>query len=135
MARKPTDIVQPNLRIRESLRRDLESAAKKNGVSINREMSDRLYLSFDAEARRSNAAIAEDMKNTWARYGDAFHELNKQGDLVRATEALIKQIEQSDAANSKAIKAAVEKAKTVLKMIEVEAAMLVRRAHTTGGDK
>jgi hypothetical protein len=47
MPRKPSDIVQPNLRIREDLRRRLEAAAKKRGVSLNFEMTERLKASFD----------------------------------------------------------------------------------------
>jgi hypothetical protein len=45
--RKSSDTVQPNLRIKESLRRRLAAAAKQNGVSLNREMIDRLMASFD----------------------------------------------------------------------------------------
>ena len=47
MPRKPTALIAPNLRIRESLRRRLEKAARKRGVSLNREMTDRLEGSFD----------------------------------------------------------------------------------------
>ena len=53
MARKPADIVQPSLRIRDDLRRRLEQAAKKRGVSLNFEMTNRLKESFDREAHRT----------------------------------------------------------------------------------
>jgi Arc-like DNA binding domain len=53
MARKPTDIVQYKLRIRESLRRYIEEAAKKNGVSANQEMVRRLESSFERETQRT----------------------------------------------------------------------------------
>jgi hypothetical protein len=63
MARKPTDIVQYKLRIRESLRRRIEQAAKKSGVSANQEMVGRLEASFEAETVRKLEIIAEEMAN------------------------------------------------------------------------
>jgi glucose-6-phosphate-specific signal transduction histidine kinase len=57
MARRPSDIVQPNLRIQERLRRQLEQAAKKNGVSLNREMVNRLERSFDQEVAQEAAQL------------------------------------------------------------------------------
>jgi hypothetical protein len=131
MARKPSDLVQPNLRIREELRRRLEREAKKRGVSLNAEMTSRLERSFDGDAARSNEEIAEDMKNVWARYGEMFHGLNWQGDLIRAASALLKQI---DAGNSGAIGAAAAKVKRVIDSIEREAAALPAKMHTTGGE-
>jgi hypothetical protein len=47
MARKPTEVVAVTLRIREDLRRRLERAAKKDGISLNAEMERRLEDSFD----------------------------------------------------------------------------------------
>jgi hypothetical protein len=47
MARKPTEVVAVTLRIREDLRRRLERAARKAGVSLNAEMEKRLEDSFD----------------------------------------------------------------------------------------
>ena len=61
MARKPTDIVQYKLRIRESLRRRIEQAAKKNGVSANQEMVSRLARSFEQETTRQLDFVAGDM--------------------------------------------------------------------------
>ena len=49
MPRKPMQVVQVNLRIREGLRRKLEAAAKKRGVALNFEMTDRLARSFEGE--------------------------------------------------------------------------------------
>ena len=48
-ARKPTDIVQVNLRLRESLRRRLEREAEKRGLSFNAELTRRLEESFERE--------------------------------------------------------------------------------------
>ncbi|MDA9424033.1 Arc family DNA-binding protein [Bradyrhizobium sp. CCBAU 53380] len=53
MPRKPSDIVQYKLRIRESLRRKIEKAAEKNRTSANQEMVSRLEASFDQEELRS----------------------------------------------------------------------------------
>jgi hypothetical protein len=59
--RKPTDIVSPNLRIREELRRRLEQEAKRRAVSLNAEMARRLEHSFELDAMRSLDGIAERM--------------------------------------------------------------------------
>lgn len=49
MKRRPTDRVQIGLRLRESLRARLESAAKRSDISINEEIVDRLDRSFDRQ--------------------------------------------------------------------------------------
>jgi hypothetical protein len=53
-ARKPTDIVQLKLRLREELRRKLERAAAKKEHSLNTEMVERLDRSFDLEVQASD---------------------------------------------------------------------------------
>ena len=62
MARKPTDIVQYKLRIRESLRRRIEQAAKKGGVSANQEMASRLERSFEEESVGKIGLLAMQME-------------------------------------------------------------------------
>lgn len=52
--RKPTDIVQLKLRLREELRRKLERAATKKEHSLNTEMVERLDRSFDLESQASD---------------------------------------------------------------------------------
>lgn len=52
MPRKLTDIVQVNLRMRESLRRSLEKAAADANNSLNAEMVERLDKSFQNEDLR-----------------------------------------------------------------------------------
>lgn len=49
MAKKPTDWAHTGLRMREALRQRLEQAAKKNGVSLNQEMLNRIEASFGRE--------------------------------------------------------------------------------------
>ena len=51
MARKVTDTVQLKLRFSERLRRQLEQAAKHHRQSLNTEIVDRLYVSFEKEAQ------------------------------------------------------------------------------------
>ncbi len=132
MPRKPMQVVQINLRIREELRRRLEREAKRRGVSLNFEMTSRLQETFDLETQRTFDKIGEDMKINWARYGEMFHELAKQGDLIRAAEALVKQVDAED--SSEAATAAAEKLRQVIKMLDQEAT-IARRKFTTGGDQ
>jgi hypothetical protein len=93
MSRKPTDVIQFSLRIREALRLRLEKAAEKRAVTINYEITDRLQRSLDAEALRGLNRIAEDMRIIWARYGDVFLKLDVQRDLISAAETLIARID------------------------------------------
>ena len=129
--RRPTETVQVNLRIKERLRRRLESAAKKRQVSLNYEMTSRLEQSLDAENLVTIDSVASDMETNWHRWGEALHALNKQGDLLRAAEALL-------AANlavppeQKIIEKAVGRVREAIAMIDLEAKMAVRRAHTAG---
>jgi hypothetical protein len=48
MARRPTDLVKLNLRFPEALRRRLEREAEKSNHSLNSEIVQRLYGSFDS---------------------------------------------------------------------------------------
>ena len=64
MPRKPMQVVQVNLRIREGLRRQLEREAKRRGVSLNFEMTSRLQETFDQVAARSIDTIGADMAPT-----------------------------------------------------------------------
>ncbi len=59
MTRKSTDLIAPNLRIREALRYRLEKAARKRGVSLNREMTDRLEGSFDLPKLQALETLVE----------------------------------------------------------------------------
>jgi hypothetical protein len=71
MARKSTEIVGTQLRIRESLRRRLEQAAARRGVSLNFEMTDRLARSFETENVRTLDTIRADMEIISKRLQDA----------------------------------------------------------------
>jgi hypothetical protein len=128
MPRKPMQVVQVNLRIREGLRRQLEREAKRRGVSLNFEMTSRLQETFDQVAARSIDTIGADMAVVWARYSEADHESGKLGDLLRATEALLKQIDSGEPTQ-----AAAQKVKGVIRMIEAEALLKIRARSTEAG--
>jgi hypothetical protein len=89
MARKPSDVVQYKLRIREELRRRLEHAAKKRGVSVNYEMAARLKESFDREELLNLGRIRSDMETQWTRWSEALFQREQQGGLMKAAEVLI----------------------------------------------
>jgi hypothetical protein len=82
MARKPTDIVQYKLRIRENLRRRIEHAATKNGVSANQEMANRLQRSFEVETVRKLEALVEYLANLT----ECLMSLDERGIFGRAIE-------------------------------------------------
>jgi hypothetical protein len=127
--RKPTDIVQLKLRIRETLRRRIEAAAKKRQVSANYEMTSRLQQSFDQEAQRTIDAIAADIKTHWLRFGDAWHDLNKQGALWQAAEALIAALPAESRAREP-VANAVAQVEQAIATIKIEAGKLARGMHT-----
>jgi len=120
MARKPSDIVQPNLRIREELRRRLEQAAKKRGVSINYEMTSRLKESFDREELYALGKITEDMKIQWARWSTSLFHNEQRGDLVRAAEVLLVRL-RAQPVSPEAIENAAEQVQKTIKAIKLHA--------------
>jgi hypothetical protein len=129
LARKITDTVHVNFRMREPLRRRLEAAAKQHRVSLNGEMRLRLEASFEDQAKRTMDEIAGDMARHWARFGEAFHNANLTGDLLRASEQLVAAVEADD---KQKVVEAVERVKTAAKMIDIEKARAARQAHTSG---
>jgi ribosomal protein L18E len=125
VARKPSDIVSPNLRIREDLRRRLEKAAKKNRVSINREMINRLTDSFELKAQFSLEELASHMKDTWERTERATsHHSDLQAALINAAEALVAANEKQDQA---AITTAVDQVKAAITTIELDRHAALRK--------
>jgi hypothetical protein len=133
MPRKPMEVVQVNLRIREQLRRRLEQEAKRRGVSLNYEMTSRLQETFDQNVLRTIDLVAEDIRIAWAPHAQANHDRGTQGDLLRAGETLLKQIDAEN--SSEALKAAADKLRKVFKMIDDEAVAALRRATTSGDDQ
>jgi hypothetical protein len=62
MPRKPSNLVAYKIRIRPELRRRIEQAAKKRGVSANHEMIDRLEQSFSQAEQRSLSDVTEKLE-------------------------------------------------------------------------
>lgn len=132
MARKPSDIVAPNLRIREDLRRRLETAAKKRGVSLNYEMTSRLTASFDREDLFKLDRITSGMEIQWARWDAALFDKEQCGDLVRAAEALLAALKKP-APDHAAVEKATAQVETAITAIDVHAKASARGR--TGGDQ
>ncbi len=125
MARKPSDIAQLKLRIREELRRRLERAAENRGVSLNYEITSRLKESFDREELLALYKIAEDMKIHWARWSEALFHNEQRGDLVRAAEVLLVTLRARPAA-PEAIESAAEQVQKAIKAIKLHAEATAR---------
>jgi len=139
MRRKPTDTVQINLRLKEAERRKLEAAAKRNGVSINSEMTSRIARTFRDTAMIDADQAAENISRQLGPLLADTHELNKQGDLIRAADALISLIQPLlatrliDGPTGDEIRAAIDRLIVVKRMIEIEAGRRLSRMHTTTG--
>jgi Arc-like DNA binding domain len=132
MAREPSDLVQYKLRIREEVRGRLEQAAKKRGVSVNYEITSRIEDSFGRESLRTIDVVASGLELRWARFENAFHALDKQGDLLRGTEALLAQIEELPSEIQEALASAVTRVRRTIQMFDAEAVLAARRMRTTG---
>jgi HicB family len=88
--RKPTEIVQINLRLKEGLRRKLECAAKGQGISLNQAIRERLEDSFERAAKQSLESLAFDIQRHW----DRFRELVLTGGMISTLKELNKSLEQ-----------------------------------------
>jgi hypothetical protein len=129
VARKPSDIVSPNLRIREELRRRLEKAAKQNDVSINREMINRLEDSFDLKARIGLEALYEHLKTLIQRVERAAIERpNLQTGLIATSEALLAQLDRPVSEwDPAAIAVATAEVKTAISNIDTQQRVELRQ--------
>lgn len=87
MPRKPQDIINFNLRIRESLRAKLAREAEKNHTSLNNEIRLRLEASLEKAAVRDLDVIVADMKERYAFGGLLFRRLTLEEKLARALAA------------------------------------------------
>ena len=119
MARKPSDIVKPNLRIREDLRRRLELAAKKRGVSLNIEMTTRLKESFEREGLVNLSRITSNLENFYERYARETHARLLQENPMQAVETMIERL-PVEIQEREEIKAAVERVQKAIKFIGAE---------------
>ena len=58
MSKKPSQIVQVKVRMREDLRRKIEHAAQKNGLTVNAEVLRRLDQTFDVTLDKLEGTVA-----------------------------------------------------------------------------
>lgn len=138
--RRPRDMVQVNLRIREFERRQLEAAAKRNMTSLNAEMAARIMRSFEQEHALMIDQLAENVSRAlMPLLGDA-HELAKFGDLTRAVDGLLGLVQPLLATKviagptADAIRTAIGKISSVRRMIEIEAGQRLAQMRTTGAE-
>jgi hypothetical protein len=137
--RNPADLTHLNLRIRESLRRELEEQAKAHRVSLNYEVTSRLQQTIEQVHILTLHQLTENTGRMLQPLLERGHELNLQGDLINAVETLItRQLLPLLAAQviadptAGAIRQQIDKIALAIKMIDNEAALKLRRAHTTG---
>ena len=131
--RSSTATVDVGLRVRERLRAQVQRAAKANNQSMNAEIVSRLQKSFEKDQIRDLGAISEDLKNVWARYGEAFLGHHLRGDLLRAAEALVAKLGAlpPNLLERSGIEAAAAKVKEVANAIDLQDASVIRHLHTT----
>jgi len=89
MARKPSDVIQIKIRVREDLRRRLEQAANKADRSINSEMASRLADSFNMPKLNE---ITTGLENVYRRFAREINDRLQREELMRAAEYLIEQL-------------------------------------------
>jgi Arc-like DNA binding domain len=129
MPRKPK-MTQHKLRMPENLRHQIEAAAAKLGKSANREMVDRLWSSFETSHADTIETVAQNLEIAWGRWGNTWHETNKQSDLLKAAEALAAEVEQlPETPEHESVKAAAIGVRRIARVIDIEAARLLRRMH------
>jgi hypothetical protein len=103
MARKPSDVIQIKIRVREDLRRRLEQAANKADRSINSEMASRLADSFNLPKLNEITAGLEDV---YARFAREVLDRSQTEHLMLAAEDLIQQL-PTEVQGREAIKRAI----------------------------
>ena len=59
MSKKPSQIVQVKVRMREDLRRKIEHAAQKNGFTVNAEILRRLDQTFDVTLDKLEGSVTK----------------------------------------------------------------------------
>jgi hypothetical protein len=103
MVRKPSDVIQYKIRIREDLRRRLEQAAKRHDRSINSEIASRLGESFNLPKLDKITAGLEDVYARFVREG---RDRLQAQELMSAAESLIKQL-PTEVRDREAVKRAI----------------------------
>ena len=86
MPRKSSELRPIMTRLPEDLRKRLEREAGKAGHSMNREIINRLWSSFDSEHPRRLDEITRDLEAIWLKYGERFLLLDLQEETAEALE-------------------------------------------------
>ena len=116
MARKPSDVIQIKIRVREDLRRRLEQAANKADRSINSEMASRLADSFNLPKLNE---ITAGLGNVYRQFAEEMHDRSQTEDLMRAAENLIEQLSTEEQGRG-AIKLAIAEVQNAITAIARE---------------
>jgi hypothetical protein len=85
-ARKLSETVVTNVRIKESLRRALEREAEQHQLSLNKEIINRLEDSLEAGDKLELSWIRADMEINWLRFGERFLALELEEGILTAIE-------------------------------------------------
>ena len=113
MARKPSDVIQIKIRVREDLRRRLEQAANKADRSINSEMASRLADSFNLPKLNE---ITAGLGNVYRRFADELRDSVLMEDLMRAAEYLIQEL-PTEVQGREAVKRAIAEVQNAITAI------------------
>jgi thiamine kinase-like enzyme len=116
MARKPSDVIQIKIRVREDLRRRLEQAANKADRSVNSEMASRLADSFNLPKLNEITARLENVHTRDAR--ESLDRMQTQ-DLMDAAEDLIEQL-PTEVQGREAVKRAIAEVQNAIAAIAHE---------------
>lgn len=93
MAKKSTEIAQVLVRMKEGLREQLETAARRRNASTNSEIVWRLEKSFTDPELRAIDEVATELQMFMHRQ----HLMNVYGDLVRNVEGLLARLDPKQA--------------------------------------
>jgi hypothetical protein len=136
---QPDDIVQLNLRIRESERRLLAERAKRDRVSLNGLMAGLLMSALEQEQMLVANQLIENMVRGLSPLLSDVHELNVSGDYRRAINKLttllrpfLKSRSPIDGRAADAFAAVLDEIDNADRMVEIELGRRLRRMHTTG---
>jgi predicted transcriptional regulator len=113
MARKPSDVIQIKIRVREDLRRRLEQAANKADRSINSEMASRLADSFNLPKLNE---ITAGLENVYGRLANELRDHLLMQGLMRAADDLIQEL-PTEVQGREAVKRAIAEVQNAITAI------------------
>ena len=142
MARKATDTVQINLRLKEAERLRLVAAARRSSApTFNRFLAGTLMNALDQGRLLDAAQAVEHVSRALQPLLSDLHELNVSGDYRRAVGKLLSLLRPLLAtraiggAAGEAIRATIDEIDIADRVFEIEAGNRYRRMHTSGGNR